>query len=33
MTLNKFNTFNFKSQNLVVDYFEFKFDVLFENTK
>ena len=26
MTLNKFNKFNFKSENLLVDYFEFKFD-------
>ena len=28
MTLNKFNKFSFKSENLVVDYFEFKFDAL-----
>ena len=28
MTLNKFNKFSLKSENLVVDYFEFKFDAL-----
>ena len=33
MTLNKFNKFSFKSENLVVDYFEFKFDLLSEYTK
>ena len=27
------NEFNFKSENLVVDYFEFKFDILTEHTK
>ena len=33
MTLNKFNKFTFKSENLVVDYFELKFDVLSQYTK
>ena len=33
MTLNKFNKFTFKSKNLVVDYFELKFDVLSQYTK
>ena len=33
MTLNKFNKFNFKSEDLVVDYFELKFDFLSEYTK
>ena len=33
MTLNKFNKFSFKSENLVVDYFEFKFDGLSAYTK
>ena len=28
MTLNKFNKFSFKSENLVIDYFAFKFDAL-----
>ena len=27
------NKFCFKSENLVVDYFEFKFDLLIEHTK
>ena len=29
----KQNNFSFKSENLLVDYFEFKFDVLSEHTK
>ena len=33
MTLNKFNKFSFKSENLVVDYFEFKFDALAQYRK
>ena len=33
MTLNKFDKFTFKSENLVVDYFELKFDVLSQSTK
>ena len=33
MTLNKLNKFTFKSENLVVDYFELKFDVLSQYTK
>jgi len=33
MTLNKFNKYSFKSENLVVDYFEFKFDILSQYTK
>ena len=33
MTLNKFNKFSFKSENLVVDYFEWKLDVLSQDTK
>ena len=33
MTLNKFNKFSFKSENLVVDYFEWKFNVLSQSTK
>ncbi len=33
MTLNKFNKFSFKSENLVVDYFEFKFDALSQYRK
>ena len=33
MNQNKFNKFRFKSENLVVDYFEFKFDLLTEHTK
>ena len=28
MTLKKFNKFNFKYENLLIDYFEFKFDGL-----
>ena len=33
MTLNKFNKFRFKSENLVVDYFELKFDALSQYRK
>ena len=33
MILNKFNKFSFKSENLVVDYFEFKFDALSQYRK
>jgi hypothetical protein len=33
MNQNKFNKFRFKSENLVVDYFKFKFDLLTEHTK
>ena len=33
MTLKKLNKFSFKSENLVVDYFEFKFDALSEYRK
>ena len=33
MTLKKFNKFSFKSENLLVDYFELKFDGLSEYTK
>ena len=33
MNQNKFNKFRFKSENVVVDYFELKFDLLTEHTK
>ena len=33
MTLKKFNQFSFKSENLLVDYFELKFDGLSEYRK
>ena len=33
MTLNKFNKFSFKSENLVVDYFELKFYALSQHRK
>ena len=33
MTFNKFNKFTFKSENIVVDYFELKFYLLSEYTK
>ena len=33
MTLKKFNKFSFKSENLLVDYFELKFDGLSEYRK
>jgi len=33
MTLNKLNKYSFKSENIVVDYFELKFDLLSRDTK
>jgi len=33
MNQNKFNKFRFKSENLVVDYFKFKFDLLTKYAK
>ena len=33
MTLNKFDKFSFKSENLIVDYFELKFNALSQYRK